>query len=275
MRIVTCVMLLLGCVAWAFGQAAPTSTPTTLPSPQPVAASPAGVPSQVAAVWKQLEPRRAEAVRLARAIEKGQLDVARRNYGELMDLTRKFNELLAPLAEASPLRYGQAAPRNGFGRGMWLYKASRDIERYNVANKSEMSAEEFEVLVKVNEYREALGLLPLEWDSRLGDSARGHSRWMADTKEFSHDSGLPGLKTHGQRMEKAGYKWTSAGENIAYGTGELNTAAAMFKGWFDSPGHHRTMVGDYTHIGVGHVDVYWTQNFGTGEPAKAIARGKR
>lgn len=246
--------------------------PVMRPASRPTAGAPAGVPQELAEIWKQLEPKRAEAVRLARSIEKADLPDARRNYGELLELTAKFNAKVATYAETSPLRYGSVAPKNGFPRGVWLFKAARAIEAYNTANKGEMAADEFEVLVKVNEYREALGLLPLELDSRLVDSARGHSQWMADTKEFSHDSDLPNLKTHAQRMSKAGYRWTSAGENIAYGTGELNTAAAMFKGWFDSPGHHKTMVGDYTHLGVGHVDVYWTQNFGTGEPAKAIPK---
>jgi uncharacterized protein YkwD len=259
------MVALLCCGAATFAQTAATRPAAT----RPAATRPGGVPSAVTEAFARLDARRLEAVRLARTVEKDTVAQAWKNHAELVALTAEFNRVVADYAVKSPVRYGGVAPRNGLPRAVWLYKAARAIEAYNLAAKSEMSAEEYDILVRVNEYREAIGLLPLEWDSRLVDSARAHSQWMADTRQFSHDSDLPGLKTHAQRMSKAGYRWTSAGENIAFGTGELNNSEAMFKGWFESPGHHRTMVGDYTHLGVGHVDVYWTQNFGAGEPPKA------
>lgn len=250
------LLLLLALPPLAASLAAQTAT--TRPSPE------------LLALWAELDAARSEALTMARQVEADSLPRVRDNYLRLLELTRRFNELVAPVAAASPLRYGQPQPRSGIGKGIWLYKAARTIERYNVDHAHENTPEEFDVLRLVNEYREALGLLPLELDPRLIDAARQHSRWMVESRTFSHESDLPGRKTHGQRMDLAGYRWRSCGENIAFGTGELDTPQGMFNGWFDSPGHHRTMIGDYVHLGVGRFDNHWTQNFGSGPPSRAI-----
>lgn len=73
------------------------------------------------------------------------------------------------------------------------------------------------------------------------------------------------------------------GENIAYGSGELGTAASIFEGWketadpYSGQGHRRNMLGvmyindspeeyTFTTIGIGHVRQngadYWVQLFG-------------
>jgi uncharacterized protein YkwD len=240
------------------------------PSSQPVPSSRPTTRADDAALRRLCEDirvRRESALRTARGVEAGEtLDQARANRLELIEATVRLNGAIAPVAATSQLRYGQPQPRQGVGREIWLYKASRQIEAYNASRVDEMSPEEFEVLRLVNEYREALGVLPLEFDPRLRESARGHCQWMDDTKTFSHESDVPGQKTHGQRMEKAGYRWRSAGENIAFGQG---SAEEVFTGWFNSPGHHRTMVGEWVHLGVARVGIYWTQNFGAGEPARA------
>lgn len=243
---------------------APATRPATIPT------IPARPTPELLALWAQLDAARTQALALARKVDESNLPEVRQNYARLLDLTRQFNAAVADFAAASPLRYNNPQPRSGIGKGVWLYKAARTIERYNLDHATENTPGEFEVLLKVNEYREALGLLPLELDPRLIDAARQHSRWMVESGNFSHESDLPGRKTHGQRMDRVGYKWRSAGENLAFGTGELNTPQAMFTGWFDSPGHHRTMLGDYIHLGVGQYENHWTQNFGLGPPAKAL-----
>ncbi len=68
------------------------------------------------------------------------------------------------------------------------------------------------------------------------------------------------MKTFG--MERAGYTWSAAGENIAGGN---TTAAATMDQWMNSPGHCRNIMnGDYVNLGVGHVaeGALWTQVFG-------------
>jgi uncharacterized protein YkwD len=75
-------------------------------------------------------------------------------------------------------------------------------------------------------------------------------------------------------MERFGYLrgCASAGENIAWGTGELGTVRSIFRAWMRSPGHRENILGPYEEIGVGlrigsldgnqraHV---WTQDFGS------------
>lgn len=237
------------------------SAPSTRPTTAPVRPSP-----ELLAEWEKLQALRADAVKLAREVEKGEkMERARANRRELIALTREFNARLKPIAEASPVRYtGAAGPKAGIPRAVWLYKAARAIEAYNAA--ADMSESELGVFRVVNEYREALGLVAFEFDLRLRDAAREHSRWMRETGNFTHDSELPGLKNLSDRIDRQGYKWRSCAENLAKGQ---ETSQEAFDGWFESPDHHRNLVGDYVHLGVGRDGELWTQNFASGEPALA------
>lgn len=206
-------------------------------------------------------------MKLAREVTKETLPEVRRNFRELLEETAKFNAELAPIAERSPLRYPSKMPEGPvIGKAVWLYKAGKAVAAYNESKKGEMSEDEYGVFGEVNRYREALGLVPVEYDVRLRDSARGHSKWMNESGQFDHEEDRPGSKTFSQRIKNEGYDWMGAAENIAEGHPD---AHAVFEGWFESPGHHHNLVGDYTHMGVGKVDKYWTQNFGKGEPPKA------
>ena len=82
---------------------------------------------------------------------------------------------------------------------------------------------------------------------------------------FEHDN--PDGESPFDRMERAGYSYQAAGENIAAGQ---QTPEQVVLGWLDSPGHcSNIMSPDYTEIGVGYYygeqdqfGHYWTQNFG-------------
>lgn len=76
-------------------------------------------------------------------------------------------------------------------------------------------------------------------------------------------------------MQRSGYLdggcWR-AGENIAWGTGELGSVRSIFRAWIHSPGHRENILGSYGQIGVGlrtgGLDGYsgahvWTQEFGS------------
>ena len=104
---------------------------------------------------------------------------------------------------------------------------------------------------------------PLRWDSTLAKVATAHSRDMADHDYFSHDS-RNGTSAF-QRMKKAGYRYSSAGENIAAG---FRTPASVVKAWLKSPGHCKNLMNrSYDELGVGFATggtygTYWTQDFG-------------
>jgi len=139
----------------------------------------------------------------------------------------------------------------------------------------------------VNQRRLENGNLPpLKKDALLDSSSELHSSNMAARNFFAHcdpDTGtLPW-----DRMDDAGYFWSSAGENIAAGYG---TPAEVMAGWMASAGHRANILSTgFREIGVGYVlqsgDAsgvrldqngncvpdgsggpyfrYWTQNFGS------------
>jgi uncharacterized protein YkwD len=86
-------------------------------------------------------------------------------------------------------------------------------------------------------------------------------------------------------MERTGYipaRCWRAGENIAWGAGELGDVRSMFTAWIHSPEHRANILGSYSQIGVGlqvgnfegHSDVsVWTQHFGShcGPPSRPAA----
>ncbi len=146
-------------------------------------------------------------------------------------------------------------------RLLWLYMQSRRIEAYNESVADMFKPAELENARLVNRYREHIGLLPLEFDARLTQAARAHSKEMAEMGYFSHESPVEENRTFGMRCEKAGYRGAS-GENIAAGTSSGTRAFWM---WFDSPGHHKNMAGGHNAIGVGLHQSHMTQNFGAGE----------
>lgn len=131
------------------------------------------------------------------------------------------------------------------------------------------TALEAEILSLVNQRRAAgatCGGQPmppvpeLTADPALRCAARVHTRDMADRGFFDHTN--PDGEQPWDRMERAGYLWVQAGENIAAGN---STAAATMNQWMNSSGHcSNIMSADYTELGVGHVesDALWTQVFG-------------
>ncbi|MEU2439704.1 CAP domain-containing protein [Streptomyces rubradiris] len=118
-----------------------------------------------------------------------------------------------------------------------------------------------EVLRLVNAERNKVGCRPLTLDPVLTKAAQEHSADMAAHQNMSHtgsDGSDPGL-----RITRAGYTWSSYGENVAYG---YTTAEQVMAGWMASPGHRANILNcGFQEIGVGLAQPgsYWTQDFGT------------
>jgi uncharacterized protein YkwD len=106
---------------------------------------------------------------------------------------------------------------------------------------------------------------PVTLNRRLNRAAQKYARKMARHDWFDHEA--PGGAGPGERISAAGYRWSRWGENIAAGyDGVLETVAA----WLDSPGHCRTLMGSYRHVGLGYAydagstyGHYWVQDFAT------------
>jgi uncharacterized YkwD family protein/spore coat assembly protein SafA len=121
---------------------------------------------------------------------------------------------------------------------------------------------ESEVVKLVNVERSKQGLQPLKENWQLSRVARYKSADMAAKNYFSHTS--PTYGSPFRMMESFGIKYSSAGENIAYGQ---KTPQQVMTAWMNSPGHRSNIMSpSYTQIGVGYATnksgtPYWTQMF--------------
>jgi uncharacterized protein YkwD len=68
----------------------------------------------------------------------------------------------------------------------------------------------------INQERAQNGLAALGRSGQLNSSAHGHNVAMANSGDFAHQ--VPGEASLGPRISATGYHWTSAGENIAWGS---------------------------------------------------------
>jgi uncharacterized protein YkwD len=143
-----------------------------------------------------------------------------------------------------------------------------------VSGNCALSAEEQSMLNAVNAARAQARMCgstsypataPLAWSCKLETAAVGHSTDMASNDFFSH-TGSDGQSV-GTRATRAGYTWSTVGENIAAG---YSSVSSVMAGWLGSPGHcANIMRSSYTEIGTAKIsnpsstyNVYWTQVFG-------------
>lgn len=123
--------------------------------------------------------------------------------------------------------------------------------------EKDCSIEEKRCIKAVNRYRILMGKNPDEVDVKLVACGRAHSKEMKTLGYFAHESPTPANATFGKRADNFG---TSAkSENIAQGQ---QSGEAAFRGWYNSPGHHRNILGSHSRTGVGEHGRYWTQMFG-------------
>jgi len=114
-----------------------------------------------------------------------------------------------------------------------------------------------------NAERARRGLAPMAVSPELEAAAVAHARDMADRRKMAHKGG-DGSSPF-DRMERQGYVFRSAAENVAYGFDDVD---AVMSGWIRSPGHRRNILGPYAEIGVGRATArdgasYWCVTFGT------------
>ncbi|MFC9289550.1 CAP domain-containing protein [Streptomyces sp. NPDC057052] len=117
------------------------------------------------------------------------------------------------------------------------------------------------VVALVNSERAKAGCSPVTLNAKLSQAAQAHSADMASHNTMSH-TGSDGSDP-GQRITRAGYLWSTYGENVAYG---YSTPEQVMAGWMASAGHKRNILDcGFKEIGVGLAQPgdYWTQDFGT------------
>ncbi|MFF3327391.1 CAP domain-containing protein [Streptomyces sp. NPDC002889] len=117
------------------------------------------------------------------------------------------------------------------------------------------------VLQLVNSERSKAGCSPVTLNAKLSKAALDHSKDMSSHTNMSH-TGSDGSNP-GDRITRAGYSWSTYGENVAYG---YTTPESVMAGWMDSPGHKANILNcEFKEIGIGLAQPgnYWTQDFGT------------
>jgi len=135
-------------------------------------------------------------------------------------------------------------------------------------SSASLDPEEQAFLGLINEYRVANGRKRLTHNAQLGAAAQAHSLDMGTRNYYDHNS--PEGVTPRQRISRQGYCAQAGwGENIN-ADHDIETAAATFQEWKDSPPHNKNMLDpDFEEIGIGRAFVagsewswYWTTNFG-------------
>ena len=109
------------------------------------------------------------------------------------------------------------------------------------------------VLCLHNQERAAHGLPLLRESAKLRRAARSHSNDMVARDYFDHDTrGGPDMADRILRTGYARGQGWSLGENIAWGTGSLATAAEIERAWMESPGHRANILRrEFREIGIG------------------------
>lgn len=108
---------------------------------------------------------------------------------------------------------------------------------------------ETQMLALVNEERTSRGLKPVVYDAALTPVARAHSADMFARGYFSHYT--PEKTDPFDRMDKAGIKFRSAGENLALG----RTLKICHEGLMNSPGHKANILNpSFGRLGIGIMD---------------------
>jgi uncharacterized protein YkwD len=118
-------------------------------------------------------------------------------------------------------------------------------------------ANEQQIFDIVNITRRWHQLPPFQWHENASTVAKGHSQDMLEHDFFDHISPYQG--DLGNRLAQIPVDYQMAGENIAW---NYIDGADAHEGWLNSLGHRKNvMKADFTHLGVGVLQKYYTQNF--------------
>lgn len=112
----------------------------------------------------------------------------------------------------------------------------------------------------VNSERAKVGCSPVALNAKLSQAAQAHSADMASHNTMSH-TGSDGSDP-GQRITRAGYLWSTYGENVAYG---YSTPEQVMAGWMASAGHKRNIL----DCGFKEIGVEWRSPATTGRRTSA------
>ncbi len=121
------------------------------------------------------------------------------------------------------------------------------------------------LLSATNQDRVSNGVAALKLNSKLNQAAQAKANDMVARNYWSHNT--PDGKPPWYFIDKYGYAYTAAGENLAYG---FATSADTVAGWMNSPSHKANMLNStFKEVGFGFAN---SSNFqGTGPETIVVA----
>lgn len=135
-----------------------------------------------------------------------------------------------------------------------------------------VATQERVMLCMANFARAQVGSAPLEPTPSLEESAREKAGDILRCDSFSHYACgrefTYWIRANGYLSSEC---WR-AGENLAFGNGQLGSVRSIFRAWLRSPEHRENLLGAYTQTGIdlttGTLEGFsgtriWTQHFGT------------
>lgn len=134
----------------------------------------------------------------------------------------------------------------GTGEVHALY-ATTSRETSRMSANTNFTTQEKLIFHCVNGSRAQNNKTALVYDNELAKMALYHSKDMADNNYFDHTS--PNGESFSDRINKFNISCMGAGENVA--AGNIMSAYDFNDAWYNSDGHRKNMLYDYTHLGVG------------------------
>jgi len=112
---------------------------------------------------------------------------------------------------------------------------------------------------------------PVQWNEVLVRSAGIHARRMHKHNFFAHIG--PYGDDVGDRMEKVGYRWQYAGENLGEGQRSFNQ---VLKDWKKSPSHCKLLMDpNMIDMAISRYGRFWVQHFGKELPSNMYRKNER
>jgi uncharacterized protein YkwD len=103
-----------------------------------------------------------------------------------------------------------------------------------------------DLVAATNQSRSTSGLAPLTLNGQLNSGAQAKANDMIAQNYWSHNA--PDGTQPWAFFAAAGYKYSKAGENLAYG---FDTSAQIEDAWMTSSGHRANVLGDFSEVGFG------------------------
>jgi uncharacterized protein YkwD len=145
-------------------------------------------------------------------------------------------------------------------------------ERPRRAAAASLSRYEMLLLDRLNTVRKGHGREPLAASRELTAAAELHTTSMVRRGFFAHQA--PGAPSFSRRIARfypaAGYDYWAVGENLAYGTPDLEPSDAV-REWLASPGHRRNLLWvKWRQVGLSAVRVPAAPGAFGGRPVRVV-----